>query len=225
MIGIITAMKQELDAIRADMTVEKEESIAGIKLCYGKLAGKDVVALQSGVGKVMTGMAATIACMETPLDALINVGVAGGLDEDQSVLDIVISTSAVQADYDTSPLDGESGLGLFYLADDTLVDNAVEVLKQLDVPYHLGMVASQDLFMSREEDMERLLEDFPESACSEMEGAAIAAVANAFNVPFLIIRSLSDVVSHEGNHMEFNQFVNIASQRAALIVEALCRKL
>lgn len=222
MIGIIAAMESELEAVRSYMKEDHEKKIASVTLHYGTIGKQEVVLLQSGIGKVLAGMAATIACMEQPLDALINVGVAGGLKDDQHVMDLVISSAAVQADYDTTALDGEEGRGLMYEADPDLVCKAQAILEKMDVPCSTGLVASQDLFMARDDDFARLMRYFPDSACSEMEGAAIAAVASQFSVPFLIIRSLSDVVHHSENHMEFSQFAAVASRRAALLVRELC---
>lgn len=79
-----------------------------------KWQGKDVVLCKSGVGKAYAAMSCTILCMQGNIDSIINVGTAGGLTQDEQVLDIVISDKVVQADYDTSPLDGPSGVGLVY---------------------------------------------------------------------------------------------------------------
>ena len=151
------------------------------------------------------------------------VGVAGGLKEDQNVLDIVISDKIVQADYDTSPIDGDDGIGLVFEADEKLKETCIEAAKKAKITYHVGTIASQDIFMARKEDYDRLMTKFADSACSEMEGGAIGQIAHVFNVPVLIVRSLSDVVDHHDNPMEFTTYAQIASKQAATLIKEMMR--
>ena len=164
-------------------------------------------------------MSCTILCMQGNIDSIINVGTAGGLTQDEQVLDIVISDKVVQADYDTSPLDGPSGVGLVYNSHEKLSQSCIEAAKAMQIRYHVGTIASQDLFMSRDEDFEKLMNNFPDSICSEMEAGAIGAVATQFNIPFVIVRSLSDVVHHNENPMEFSTYVSKASAQSAKLIE------
>ena len=197
MIGIVAAMDAEIHEFEKRMDlVDHTKTIAGCTLTYGKWQGKDVVLCKSGVGKAYAAMSCTILCMQGNIDSIINVGTAGGLTQDEQVLDIVISDKVVQADYDTSPLDGPSGVGLVYNSHEKLSQSCIEAAKAMQIRYHLGTIASQDLFMSRDEDFEKLMNHFPDSICSEMEAGAIGAVATQFNIPFVIVRSLSDVVHH-----------------------------
>ena len=168
-------------------------------------------------------MAATILCMKEDLDALINVGVAGGLLPQQNVMDMVISDEVIQADYDTSPIDGKEGIGLCFQPDPALVKKAVHIAEKLQIPYSMGAVATQDIFMSDPADFDKLMARFPQAACSEMEGGAVAQVATSFQVPFLMLRSLSDVVCHEENPMEFQTFCKKASERASQFLENWCK--
>lgn len=223
MLAILTAMVTEEKAVLELVDVKKSHEIAGCTLTYGKLEHQDVVVCRSGVGKVMASMATSIVCMEAKPDMVIDLGVAGGLMDSMHVLDTIIGKTVVQVDYDTSPLDGEAGLGISHKADEASVLKAEEILEKMEVPYRTGLIATQDLFMSRNQDYAKLMKNFPESACSEMEGGAVAAVAEAFNIPFLVIRSLSDVVHHEGNPMEFSRFAKIASYRAARFVQEWCK--
>ncbi|MCF0245819.1 MAG: 5'-methylthioadenosine/adenosylhomocysteine nucleosidase [Ileibacterium sp.] len=225
MIGIIAAMKSEMDAVVSRMKDIQNIQIGPALFAKGKLSGKEVVVGLSGVGKTAASMTTTILILEFKPEAVINVGVAGGLLEDQQVCDLVISDSMIQADFDTSPLDGPEGIGLEYKADEKLMQLAQQAAKELGVNYHTGAIASQDLFMAREEDFQKLMEHFPQSACSEMEGAAVASAASAFGVPVLVLRSLSDVVHHTGNPMEFSEFAAMAAKRAADLMEQMCSQL
>lgn len=220
MIGIVAAMDAEIHEFEKRMDlVDHTKTIAGCTLTYGKWQGKDVVLCKSGVGKAYAAMSCTILCMQGNIDSIINVGTAGGLTQDEQVLDIVISDKVVQADYDTSPLDGPSGVGLVYNSHEKLSQSCIEAAKAMQIRYHLGTIASQDLFMSRDEDFEKLMNHFPDSICSEMEAGAIGAVATQFNIPFVIVRSLSDVVHHNENPMEFSTYVSKASVQSAKLIE------
>lgn len=220
MIGIVAAMDAEIHEFEKRMdVVDHTKTIAGCTLTYGKWQGKDVVLCKSGVGKAYAAMSCTILCMQGNIDSIINVGTAGGLTQDEQVLDIVISDKVVQADYDTSPLDGPSGVGLVYNSHEKLSQSCIEAAKAMQIRYHVGTIASQDLFMSRDEDFEKLMNNFADSICSEMEAGAIGAVATKFNIPFVIVRSLSDVVHHNENPMEFSTYVSKASAQSTKLIE------
>lgn len=220
MIGIVAAMDAEIHEFEKRMDlVDHTKTIAGCTLTYGKWQGKDVVLCKSGVGKAYAAMSCTILCMQGNIDSIINVGTAGGLTQDEQVLDIVISDKVVQADYDTSPLDGPSGVGLVYNSHEKLSQSCIEAANAMQIRYHVGTIASQDLFMSRDEDFEKLMNNFPDSICSEMEAGAIGAVATQFNIPFVIVRSLSDVVHHNENPMEFSTYGSKASAQSAKLIE------
>lgn len=220
MIGIVAAMDAEIHEFEKRMDlVDHTKTIAGCTLTYGKWQGKDVVLCKSGVGKAYAAMSCTILCMQGNIDSIINVGTAGGLTQDEQVLDVVISDKVVQADYDTSPLDGPSGVGLVYNSHEKLSQSCIEAAKSMQIRYHVGTIASQDLFMSRDEDFEKLMYNFADSICSEMEAGAIGAVATKFNIPFVIVRCLSDVVHHNENPMEFSTYVSKASAQSAELIE------
>lgn len=223
MIGILAAMDTEVEAIKNIVEIKKEELYQGMNFTYGTIENKEVVLCKCGVGKCLASMSATLLCTKEKLSALINVGVAGGLKEDQNVLDIVISDKIVQADYDTSPIDGDDGIGLVFEADEKLKETCIEAAKKAKITYHVGTIASQDIFMARKEDYDRLMTKFADSACSEMEGGAIGQIAHVFNVPVLIVRSLSDVVDHHDNPMEFTTYAQIASKQAATLIKEMMR--
>ena len=202
MIGIVAAMDAEIHEFEKRMDlVDHTKTIAGCTLTYGKWQGKDVVLCKSGVGKAYAAMSCTILCMQGNIDSIINVGTAGGLTQDEQVLD------------------GPSGVGLVYNSHEKLSQSCIEAANAMQIRYHVGTIASQDLFMSRDEDFEKLMNNFPDSICSEMEAGAIGAVATQFNIPFVIVRSLSDVVHHNENPMEFSTYVSKASAQSAKLIE------
>lgn len=219
MIGLIAAMPQEVAAVTKRMTKVSKRTVAKVEFTLGWMDQTEVVIALSGVGKVAAAIASTLMCQLYQPSLIINVGVAGGLKDEQEVGDLVISDKLIQADFDTTAIDGEAGQGQSFDADPVLVNMAVVSANDLDIPCHVGAVATQDLFMSRPEDFQRLMNLFPQSVCSEMEGGAVAQVAKQFQIPFVAIRSLSDIVVHEGNPMEFSQFTEMSSENAAKLFE------
>lgn len=221
MIGIIAAMPSELKAITSQMEDTTEEKIAQMVFVKGKLAGLDTVAALSGVGKVAAAMASTLLCYLYKPQALIHVGVAGGLKDSQNVMDVIISDEIFQADFDTTPIDGPEGLGKTFYTNSNLSAAAVKAAQEMNISWEIGGIATQDIFLSNPDDFDKLMAKFPTAVCSEMEGGAVAQVAADFDVPFMILRTLSDVVVHEGNEMEFSEFEKKSSKLAGKIIRKI----
>lgn len=221
MIGILAATDMEVRAILGLGQPEKTETIAGIELHYGRIKGKDLVLAKTGIGKSHAAMATTILCTRHPLEFIINIGTAGGLRDEQNRLDLVFSTKVVQADFDTRPIDGPEALGLMYEADPDLLEKALRAAKKAGLHFHQGVIASQDIFMAHQEDFDKLMMHFPDSVCSEMEGAAVGQVAADFQIPFLVVRSLSDIVSHPDNGMDYWEYAYKASVQIARWLDEL----
>ncbi len=218
MIGLIAAMPSEMDAIIACLDNQKEHTISGIKMVSGTIGNQDVIVMLSGVGKCNAALSTTILCEHFKLDEIINIGTAGGLKAEEEVLDAVVSTQVVQHDFDTSPVDGEAGIGLYFEANQAMIERAVSVLEQNNVRVHCGLVASGDQFVARNDQLERLATYFPDAICAEMEAGAVAAVCAHYQIPFVVIRSLSDVACREGSEMDFSQYVLHAAKRSAQFV-------
>ena len=215
MIGILVATDIELAAIQDTMDIQNTKEIAGRSFFYGTIQEQEVVLAQTGVGKTHAAMTTTILCLQEKVDLLINTGTAGGLKENQQVLDVVIGKKVIQADFDTSPIDGKDGYGLHYNLDSKALEKAEVVAKEIGLQVHVGTIATQDKFMSRPEDFQTLLELFPEVICCEMEAGAVGQVAHDFGVDTILIRCLSDVVVHEDNSMEYLEYAQIASKQVA----------
>lgn len=215
MIGIIAAMKTELDAVIAEMEEVENVTLSGISMVKGTLNKKPVVVMLSGVGKGNAAMSTTILLEHFHLHAVVNVGTAGGLKQEQEILDAVVSERVVQHDFDTSPVDGEEGYGLYFDADHDLIDLCMIALRKLDVCTHRGLIASGDQFVAEKEQLERLYTLYPNAVCAEMEAGAIAQVCTHYKVPFVVLRSLSDVAPKEDSHMDFLTYAKHASARSA----------
>lgn len=215
MIAIIAAMQKEIDEMLSLCENAEEKRLVNTTVYEAELAGKSVVLCLSGVGKVNAAISTTILAQHYPLEAILNIGTAGGLKAEEHVLDVVISDRVVQHDFDTSGIDGESGYGLFYEADKNLLAKTRKVLDELAIPNHVGMVATGDQFIHEDAQINRILKYFPESICAEMEAGGIAQAAVYYQVPFIVLRSLSDVAVNDDSPMDFMNYVFIASRRSA----------
>lgn len=215
MIAIIAAMQKEIDEMLSLCEKAEEKQLVNTTVYEAELAGKAVVLCLSGVGKVNAAISTTILAQHYALDAILNIGTAGGLKADEHVLDVVISDRVVQHDFDTSGIDGDSGYGLFYDADKVLLEKTRKVLDELAIPNHVGMVATGDQFIHEDAQINRILELYPDSICAEMEAGGIAQAAAYYNVPFIVLRSLSDVAVNDDSPMDFMKYVSIASRRSA----------
>lgn len=221
MIGIIAAMQEEVDGLVVLMEDVAQTSHQGISFWEGTLSGNAIVLMMSGVGKVNAAMSSTVLCTTYDISAILNIGTAGGLIESQNVLDLVISTTVVQHDYDTSPVDGKEGYGLRFEADQHLLDTCKKVFQEDAQDFHIGEIASGDQFIAHEAQWQRILNLFPDAICAEMEAGAIAHVCFHFKIPFVVVRSLSDITTHPKSHMDFGTYVKKASKRSA----KLCKEI
>ena len=221
MIAVIAAMDLEVTAITEVMDRVCKHTHSGIDFYEGSIYDKELLVMKSGVGKGNAAMATTILMENYPIDAVINIGTAGGLREEQDILDAVVSERVVQYDMDTSAVDGEEGIGLYFDANQELLKRCQQALEHLKVKVHCGLIASGDQFVARNDQLQMILTKFPQSVCAEMEAGAIAQVCTHYHKPFVVMRSLSDVAVKENSHMDFCEYAQKASERSA----ALCKEL
>jgi adenosylhomocysteine nucleosidase len=229
MIGIIGAMAVEVENLIALMPEEKVETISGIKYHIGKIEGKDCAVAQCGIGKVAAAVCAQTMILRFAPSALLNVGVAGGIGEDVHIGDVVVSTGLVQHDMDTSAIGDEkgliSGLNLVVIpADKSLAALTVKAAEKIygEKKVHPGIIATGDQFISDAVRLENIRNEFDASAC-EMEGGSIAQTAYMNQVPFVVIRAISDN-ANEKAAVSYNEFFKkSAHELTALITGILSR--
>lgn len=222
-IGIIGAMEDEVSAIRQQMNITDTQTIASMEFCCGTLKGKEAVVVQCGMGKVNAGICAQMLISVFGVNAVVNTGVAGSLNNDINIGDIVISTDAVQHDFDVSAIGFAKGeipyTGLYaFEADKTLRAKAAEAVKAVspDTGIFEGRVCSGDQFIASKEQKKRIIEQF-NGYCAEMEGAAIAQVCHLNHIPFVIIRAISD----KADDSEEVSFEIFAKKAAAISASAV----
>ena len=202
--GIIGAMPEETATLLDAMHESKCVKIGDREFHVGTLEGKKVVISECGYGKVNAAVCTQLMITEFGVTAVINSGVAGTLDASVGIGDIVVSTETVQQDYDMHEIGFERGLipnvGKISIdADEKLRTAAVSAIRSTSSGTNVfeGRVCTGDQFISGTEEMEDITNVFG-GLCCEMEGGAIAQVCYLNNVPFVIVRAISDNVSGEG---------------------------
>ncbi len=229
-IGIIGAMDEEVALLKEKMQIEEVSERASMTFCRGALAGRDVVVVKSGIGKVNAGICAQILIDCYGADVLINTGVAGSLDARIDIGDVVISTDAVHHDVDATALGDPAGQiprmdTLSFPADERLAELARAANEEAnpDVCTFLGRVASGDQFISSGDVKRRITENF-HPLCTEMEGAAIAQTAWLNKISYVIIRAISDKADNSA-HVDYPTFEKQAIDRSVRLITTLLPKI
>lgn len=236
MIGIIGAMDKEIDDLKSLMKglygkdIPEVEKNAGMDFWIGTLAGHDVVVVRSGIGKVNAAVAAQVLASIYKVRAIINTGIAGSLDAKLDIGDIVISTDALEHDMNVLGLGYERGVipdqeTSIYEADADLRKLAMTVSEKAcpDVKKYEGRVVSGDIFVSDDGMKDKIKEKF-DGMCTEMEGSAIAHTAWLNQIPFLIIRSISDKADNSAD-MDYPSFQKIAIKNSVSLLTAIIEKI
>lgn len=228
-IGIISAMSEELELLLNDMVVEEKTVKANMTFHKGKVWGKDVVAVVSGIGKVNAAVCTQILISEYKVNSVINVGVAGGIGKDIYPGDVVVAENLVQHDVDTTVFGDAHGqvprMDTFdFMCDEELVKLAKLSCDEIeDINTFSGRIVSGDQFIASVDKIKWLESEFGAVAC-EMEGASIAHVCYLNTIPFVIIRSISDNANN-GAHMDYEKFIPIGVKNSTTILKAMVEKL
>ena len=230
-IGIMGAIPQEINGVVNLLTNKQEHKIGRRSYFTGELNNQKVVVVFSRVGKVAASATVTTLILEFKVSELIFTGVAGGIHADVKIGDIVLGQSLIQHDMNAQPLFPAYEIPMlgkaYFEADSSQLEVAttaiLEILeeqhlhnviseKDLDKfnihqpQLHVGLIGSGDLFFSTNSQKEKLQQNLPEMLCVEMEGAAVAQVCYEFDIPFIIIRTISDDADDHST-LDFNSFI------------------
>lgn len=227
-IGIIAAEEDEMMAIKELMQDVSEKDIYNLKFFSGKIYDKDCILVKCGVGKVNSARTTQILIDNFDVNYVINVGSAGGINPDLEIGDIIVADRLVQYDFDLTGVgDYELGeicdLGKYIQTDKKLLEIAKNINLD-DVNLRVGTIASADRFFSSPNEAARIRRDFGDSDCVEMEGAAIAQVCFLDNIPFLVIRGISDI-ANSNNKVDFHEYLKLASKQCAIIVNEIIKNI
>ena len=226
MIGIIGAMEEEITNLKSHMQVDEVQTIAGMSFFKGDVKGTKLVLVRSGIGKVNAGICTQILASVYGVDTVINTGIAGSLNADIDIGDIVVSTSLVQYDVDARNFGYKLGeiprMNIVeFPADKYLIDKTQSVFDSLDLGIKLykGMVATGDKFVSEDSLKAEIISNF-HAYCVEMEGAAIAQAAMLNNMACVVIRAISDKADNSAN-VDYRSFEAKAIENMSKISLAL----
>jgi adenosylhomocysteine nucleosidase len=228
--GIIGAMEIEVAGLKQDMEIVREVKKAGMDFCEGNLKGQPVVVVRSGIGKVNAAVCTQILVDDFQVDRVINTGIAGSLNADINIGDIVLSTDVLHHDMDAVNFGYEPGqipqMDVFsFQADAQLAELAEQVCNDVnpEIQVFHGRVVSGDQFVADKAVKERITGMF-HGFCTEMEGAAIAQASYLNNVPFLIIRAISDKADDSATE-DYPTFEKKAAEHCIRLVEGLMERL
>ena len=223
-IAVLTAIPEEIAAFGAHLTETGREDVAGIAVYHGTLDGRAVVLAEAGIGKVNAALAASILFDRFRCGGIVFSGVAGGVDPNLNVGDLVIAEQVIQHDYGAMV---QGALEVYragslpfpeFRGDVALKANAALIAgarKALDGA-QFGTILTGDYYLGCGQTRERLFSNFGGKAV-DMESAAVAQVAEAFGAPWLIIRALSDLAG-EDSQLDFQAFAREAAKTAAAAV-------
>ena len=229
-IGIIGAMEQEVAKIKEKMQDVTITSRARMDFYEGTLEGKKVVVVRSGIGKVNAGMCTQILADVFGVEAVINTGIAGSLNNDVNIGDIVLSTDVLHHDMDAIGFGYKKGQipqmdEFSFPADEKLRKLAAKVCKEVnpEISVFEGRICSGDQFISDRATKDRITEQF-HGFCTEMEGAAIGQAAALNGIPFLIIRAISDKADNSAN-MDYPAFEKLAIEHSVRLTQGMLKRM
>lgn len=225
-IGIIFAMEEEINETLKYADVINEYEMFGIKFYEVLIDSKNCILGLCGVGKVNASRCTQIMIDNMNVDFIINVGVAGGLSNNLKVLDIVVGEKLVQHDFDITAFDHEKGFipncGVYLNSDDYLLNITKNILIE-NINIHEGVIASGDIFCTDKHMSEKIHNKF-NALCVDMEGASIAQTSFLAGVPFIVIRSISDIPNNQ-NVMTYDKFLERSSSIVSLFLKEMIDKL
>ncbi|MFM2482134.1 5'-methylthioadenosine/S-adenosylhomocysteine nucleosidase [Celerinatantimonas sp. YJH-8] len=228
-VAIIGAMEQEVTALRDKIEGLETYAFAGCEFYSGQLNGHSVVVTRSGIGKVAAAIATTVVLQRYQPVAVINTGSAGGFNPALKVGDVVISSELAHHDVDVTAFGYEIGQlpanPARFKADEKLIAAAERAAQKVSEHQVIkGLITSGDIFMCQPQRIQQAREQFPDMEAVEMEGAAIAQVCHQAQVPFVVIRALSDIAGKE-SPQSFDEFLETAAKNSGALVEALLDEL
>lgn len=216
--GIICAMPEEIKELTARLSDKQVETIGGKDYLQGKISNQQVVLVESGIGKVEAGITTEHLITDFNVDVVINSGSAGGIGQGLHVGDVVISSETAYHDVDARAFDyvyGQlPGKQPRFKASEKWGRALETAGEQTGLNIKRGLIVSGDQFIASQDAIDQILHYFPEALSSEMEGAAVGQVATDHDVPYVVVRAMSDT-GNEDAGVSFDEFIIEAGKRSA----------
>ena len=218
------AMREELEPVLKEVKIKKEVEYARNKFYLATFNNLDLVLAYSKIGKVNAATTAGVLIEKFGAKKILFSGVAGAVDKDLKIGDLIIATKTCQHDVDLTVFGYEPGFipesKVFFDCDESLNEIAKKVAGKLDIKLKTGIIATGDQFIHSKEKKEWIAKTFKASAI-EMEGGAVGCVAWSLEVPFFMLRSISDT-AQEGAGVDFDEFLEESSKVSAkFLIEML----
>lgn len=226
-LGIIAAMDSEVKRLKESIEGLSTQVVAGTDYYVGKIGEQEVALTRCGIGKVSASIAAQVMISLFGVDAVINTGCAGGLKKGMGIGEMVISTATAEWDLDLEVLGFPRGFVTALDAVEAKADSCLAALLKSAIPtetkVHEGLVISGDQFVSTPAQRTLIEKHFPQALCVEMEGAAIGHVCAQNNVPFCIVRTMSDTADGDSD-VNFELFSAQAGEKSAECLLRMMRR-
>lgn len=221
MIGIIGAMALEIDGLKKEMENTSANTISGVEFSVGVIGGTEVVIAQAGVGKVNAAVTAQTMILKYNPSVIINIGVAGGIEPSLKIGDIVVADKVCEHDMDTTAVGDEpgfiSGIDTVYMHCDSEISNIIsQCAKDMGLHTVRGTIATGDIFVAENSVRNRISQLF-NGVAAEMEGGSIGHVCVMNNVPFAILRAMSDC-ANDDSKVDFPVFAAKAAENSIQII-------
>lgn len=215
-------MEEEIILIKSSLRDFESMDIGYLTVFHGFLDEHEVYLVKCGIGKVASAAATAILIQILNVDSVINTGSAGGFDPSLTVGDVVIADKLLHHDVNVQHFGYELGqvpqMPLYYESDTKLIERAKKAINDnLSIQVKVGLICSGDSFIGSDEAAAEIKQNFKEIAAVEMEGAAIAQVCYLMKVPFVVIRSLSDIAGTTST-VSFENYLKVAGKNSAKLV-------
>jgi adenosylhomocysteine nucleosidase len=221
-IAILGAMDEEISLIRASLENCQEQHFNHLTVYIGKLGEVEVALVKCGIGKVAAAVSSSVVIHHFAPDFVINTGSAGGFSSHLNIGDIVIATELRHHDADLTHFGYEFGqtaaMPAYFESDKNLLEHASQAAAKLHhVQVEQGLICTGDSFIGSDEAAAVIKQHFPSVCAVEMEGVAIAQSCYLLGVPFLVIRSLSDIAGKTST-VSFETYLEQAAKNSATLV-------
>ncbi len=216
--GILCAMDEEIKELKAQLSNETTTTVGKVDFFSGQINGSDVVLVRSGIGKVEAGLTTALLITNFDVDVVINSGSAGGIGTGLTVGDVVIADETAYWDVDATAFDYVYGQlpqqPARFKASNKWADEIIKAADATGLAVKRGLIVTGDSFVASDETIKDIKTHFPEAVSCEMEGAAVGQVAHQFDVPYLVIRAMSDTGNGDAG-VSFDEFIVEAGKRSA----------
>lgn len=221
-IGIINAMTKEHEQVASLLQDKQEIEKESFHFVEGTLGGNTIILMQSGIGKVNAAVGAVELIRNFSPDCIINTGVAGGIDSQLKVMDLVAGQQVVYHDVDCGPeteAGQVQGLPLFYEANEVLYHRALEV--ECGTRVQGGLICSGDQFITDRKQLDAIKKRFPAGLAVDMESGALSQVCYIYHIPFLSFRIISDTPGADNHFDQYLNFWDTMADKSFGVTQAL----